>query len=583
MKFLENHEFVISTLSPVHIGCGEDYEPTNYVVSDKGALHSFDPFAMAVAGGKVLMEDIDKALQEDDPAAQLRAVHAALQKYRDRLPPAANAEVPMCAGVLAHYRQTQNAPHDFNKNGIERTAFNLADQLPYLPGSSLKGAVRTAWLWKQGAGASPITPQLKQRISEFNRMIEEAILPNGKSTWQLKKNCTKRNYEDTRKGIEKDLNKAADRLGPEWLGGKFETDPMRALKIGDAHAAFPDIEREIRFCLNRSRSGRVSQAQSKNLYTRLEYIAEHQPAAFRLELALQAFESFAGLSNTNDKNLIPAHDKLLRWPALIKACNDYYRQRLDTDLATVRMLKPDSTWAAQTHELLNNGLGKGIQSGECLLLRVGKHGGADSNTVDGRQIKIMLNESRRTVDGREERIRLWVFDDEPRTTWFCGDDLEQPHDILPHGWIVIGTADAPWLSCMAGHARRTERLRHTELLNRQREEAEAAKRRASVEKAAREAALAAMTLNQRRVEEFREFCERRAEQLMGNKEATNAQIHTKARELAKAAREGADWTAEEKRTVADALDEWLPKLVSKIDMKEERKKLGLTALRGQKQ
>jgi CRISPR-associated protein Csm5 len=38
--FLDTTRCTISTLSPVHIGCGEDYYPTNYVIDD-GLLHHF--------------------------------------------------------------------------------------------------------------------------------------------------------------------------------------------------------------------------------------------------------------------------------------------------------------------------------------------------------------------------------------------------------------------------------------------------------------------------------------------------------------------------------------------------------------
>ena len=40
--FLSNYRLVISTLSPVHIGCGQDYEPTNYVI-EESVLYFFDP------------------------------------------------------------------------------------------------------------------------------------------------------------------------------------------------------------------------------------------------------------------------------------------------------------------------------------------------------------------------------------------------------------------------------------------------------------------------------------------------------------------------------------------------------------
>ena len=63
------------------------------------------------------------------------------------------------------------------------------------------------------------------------------------------------------------------------------------------------------------------------------------------------------------------------------------------------------------------------------------------------------------------------------------------------------------------------------------------------------------------------------------KETPNANFHSKARALAKAAHEGADWNAEDKLAAALAIEEWLPKLV-KVDIKDERKKLKLSALKG---
>jgi len=119
-------------------------------------------------------------------------------------------------------------------------------------------------------------------------------------------------------------------------------------------------------------------------------------------------------------------------------------------------------------------------------------------------------------------------------------------------------------------------------------EARAAKERAereAAERAAREAAekearRAAMSEAMRRIDDFRREFAARAEQLRGGKERPNGVYHGKARDLAKLALAAADWSAEEKRAAADAIEEWLPKVVQ-VDIKDERKKLKLAALRGQ--
>ncbi len=82
------------------------------------------------------------------------------------------------------------------------------------------------------------------------------------------------------------------------------------------------------------------------------------------------------------------------------------------------------------------------------------------------------------------------------------------------------------------------------------------------------------------VKAFVRACQSRAGQLRGGKDRPNTELHAKARALSKAALEGADWSAEEKSAAADALEQWLPQVVA-VDMKDERKKLKLAAMRGQ--
>jgi CRISPR-associated protein Cmr6 len=106
-----------------------------------------------------------------------------------------------------------------------------------------------------------------------------------------------------------------------------------------------------------------------------------------------------------------------------------------------------------------------------------------------------------------------------------------------------------------------------------------AKERAARSAAEEEARRAAMSEAMRRIDDFRREFAARAEQLRGGKENPNGVYHGKARELARLATDAADWSAEEKRAAADAIEEWLPKVV-RVEMKDERKKLKLAALRG---
>ena len=92
--------------------------------------------------------------------------------------------------------------------------------------------------------------------------------------------------------------------------------------------------------------------------------------------------------------------------------------------------------------------------------------------------------------------------------------------------------------------------------------------------------LASLSPAQQLIAAFVDALRNQHEQYPKFKDKPNGSYHGKARELAKAAHEGADWNAEDKLAAAQAIEEWLPKLVA-VDIKDERKKLKLSALKGQ--
>lgn len=107
-------------------------------------------------------------------------------------------------------------------------------------------------------------------------------------------------------------------------------------------------------------------------------------------------------------------------------------------------------------------------------------------------------------------------------------------------------------------------------------QAKAAEEKAAAERVAK---LEAMTEGQRSITEFSQAMTTRAEQLRGGKDKPNTEFHQRAQKLAKAALEGA-WSDQEKAAAADAIEEWLPKVVQLPDVKDAFKKLKLRALRG---
>ncbi len=95
-----------------------------------------------------------------------------------------------------------------------------------------------------------------------------------------------------------------------------------------------------------------------------------------------------------------------------------------------------------------------------------------------------------------------------------------------------------------------------------------------------EAELAALSPAQRATLEWTQAMSARAAQLApGKKDRPNTELHARTRQLARTALEASDWSADERHALADAIEQWLPRIVD-VDMKAERKALKLAALRG---
>ncbi|RNC67982.1 MAG: type III-A CRISPR-associated RAMP protein Csm5 [Desulfuromonadales bacterium] len=126
-------------LSPVHIGDGEELDPLHYVIKD-GRLH------------RIALEEWLSA-QDEKKLAEFKRLTVGgndgaltgLRRYlRDTIDLAAHAywSAPVTAAVAARYEDRFDAP----ENRLPMRPFIRSGDRPYLPGSSIKGAIRTAYL-----------------------------------------------------------------------------------------------------------------------------------------------------------------------------------------------------------------------------------------------------------------------------------------------------------------------------------------------------------------------------------------------------------------------------------------------------
>lgn len=580
MNPFASYRMLITPLSPIHVGTGESYEPTNYVIED-GVLHEFDTGAVMAA-----LSDADrKALLEIGNRRPDTGMIEALQRFfyerREALMAHAIQRIPVLPGVAGFYEkrvgQTANREADgkkvVNRLEIDRISFNPVTRLPVLYGSSIKGAIRTALLDGVNGGAGLLKTEdrrTEKRRDENNQELQNRLF--------------------------------------QYRAGKFELDPMRLVQLSDAawnsEVGLPAAQ--VHLAVNRKKapvvdaSGVLRKSKADELYQILECVPGWRYRAFSGQLNLQLLD---GLGERHQQK-IPVAPLRFDTAQITHTCNAFYRPVLVSEMASMRERGYlDPAWDTAIQQTLTACTAK-LNRGEVFLLRVGRHSGAESVTLRGARdghIKIMLDKD------PETRKQRFAYESDARTLWLAADEKDQSTNLLPFGWLLVellpmNTAVTDWpelkAACephlaaarafkdkLAAQRVRLEQAK-VEAEAKRREEEEKARRAAEEEaqrqreEDERQARLDALTPNLRHIEEFKVAFAARAEQLRGGKDRQNAEYHQRAQKLAKDALEGTDWTAEEKHAAADAIAEWLPKVVERID-KDALKKLKLGSLRAQ--
>lgn len=573
MKTFNSYRMLITPLSPVHVGTGESYEPTNYVI-EEGVLHEFDTGAAMAALTDADRKNLLEIGGRRPDAGMIEALQRFFHERREALMGHAIQRVPVLPGVANLYQQrigqTANREADgkkvLNRLEIDRTSFNPVTRQPVLFGSSLKGAMRTALLDGVNNGRPA---QDRKGLHEFQGRVFSYFDETSRPRMSL------------------------------------ELDPLRLVQLSDAawcgESGLPAAQ--VHLAVNRKKVAvkdqqgnvRKSQAESKELYQILECVTGWHFRAFTGQLNLQEVAGVSEKDRSGNRQLPAAN---LRFDAtrIAKGCNAFYRPILEEECRLLHQRGYlDATWYKAIQAFLTASQAR-LERGDVFLLRVGRHSGAESVTLNGvRNIKIMK--------GKEEKP---AYLDAAKTLWLAADEKDQSTRLLPFGWLLVElhpletpAADWPELQAacephlvtarafkekLAAQQVRLEQARaEAEVRRRQEEErsrlAAEAEARRQREEEERQARLAALTPNLRRIEEFISAFAVRADQLRGKLDRQNTEYHQRAQKLANDAREGADWTPEEKRVAADAIAEWLPRVVERID-KEVLKKLKLGTLRG---
>lgn len=576
--FLTTHRLHLTPLSPLHIGCGEDFEPTNYVIDD-GLLYGFDP------SRATLNELQRKQLSDVARRGSLAGIQRFFRDHAAAFKPHAHVVMPVCSGVARLYEQRigraanveASGNQVFNKLEIERHVYTGALQQPFIPGTSFKGALRTAWLDDLNGERVPHDVEFK-----YNGEAKSSAAMEKRLLW-----------------------------GPDQRGqlGDFQTSPLRLLKVADLMPT-REPEREVLFAVNRKKREVMKDGQEmqpKGIAARKDCVLHGQYRLFVADVTLPALLKHVGATDNKGKPATPQAQQLNGHGAvdlckLARQSNAYHLQRLRRELAVLDgrgLVHP--TWKRSVDLLLSSQstLGKKLQAGDAFLVRIGRYGSADSKTLTGEGVA-----SIKIMGGKGQPPS---FDSTTKTVWLAAQtDTDQKH-LIPFGWAVVEIdpqSDCPELQtwCQQQHQGRPSMAAHRAELAAQRQQAQEAKARMAAQAAAkaqaaqaeriaaeqRAQALAAMTPQLQQLEALRQACTDWAAKLPphGNfkkqvADANKPGLYQDATRLVKTALESTDWSAAERTALADMLQDTLPSVIAGWDAKEQRKKLQLAKLRGQ--
>ncbi len=384
MNFLETCNLAVTTLSPIHIGCGEDFEPTNYVIDGK-RLYTFDPVLLLRELPAKDREEFARIVERSEP---LRDIQSFFYRHRQVAVKIGRLSANVAEPVQFFYdsrigrvaQREQDGDNVLNRLEISRTAFNPINGQPILPGSSIKGAIRTALL-----------------------------------------ECLRK-----RQGFKKSRD-----METEILGGSFSTDPFRLLKISDGtfrqkiqqkgkDGAVHEVERRPRVCFQVNRKKRPNQYDARgNVNTLLECIPASTPRAFSARWAAERKGGSGGH--------VPSVQ--LDFKTIASACNRFYRERFQVESNILKTNNCAINWASRMDKALGpeGFLQKMMDEGRGFLLRVGRHSGAESVTVNApRSIKIMKGKGQPPE-----------YAEEATTLWLAADRKDQMDNLQPFGWVFV--------------------------------------------------------------------------------------------------------------------------------------------------
>ena len=374
MDIMESRRWKIKVLTPVHIGCGEVYEPFSFAIKDNKLLVFDMEQLLSALDEKTRREFSNICLMgtSDAIVRMYRFVKRNVAERKDIIEKGiVKKTIDVTRALVEHYnsqiigtnqpaqrsyQSQQNRP--FNNSSrvisqfqIYRTFFDPNSELPIIPGSSVKGAIRTAVLNARKNEVANKTPRNYQEGGRYNA-----------------------------KRLESDILKYKE----------FQNDPFSLVKVSDFRpVGQPKVK--VTYAINVKKS---SGKPGRGPYQIVEALLEGE---FEGTITILKYQK------SSERRI----DSPLSFEEIKGALKGFYGKELERE----------------KKEMEKTGISyKAIQQ-PTIPIRIGRHSGAECVTIEGfRVIRIMGSNTPGAT---------------PTTLWLASEDRSKPHNAMPFGWCSV--------------------------------------------------------------------------------------------------------------------------------------------------
>lgn len=372
--------FRAQPLTPIHIGTGEKIAPEEYLL-DGNRLVRFSTAAVLQDMSPQQKRDLQRLLDNN----QFTKAQAVIRHACD---PGRHSLSSCGVGARSYHELNDILRRPERSCEVHPFVRNPGDGRPYVPGSSLKGAIRTA----------VINYFTQENLDEIRSLIKEKRLKEREQARVLEEQALNRRFSAT------------------------EKDPLRLLKIPDAPLPLDctQVDRAVQWKKgNKNDARKGMQMHFERLHCRQD------DSDFHFNLTIHFDEIQAGHGYI--KKLL---GRSLDWPLIQQGCNQFYWGRLNAEL---NKFYPKGS---EIYQKVKGGIawqdadGRNILAPppwkDRLLLRVGRFSHFESLSVDD-----LRNGHRpQAKNPRHKRIT-----DMGSTRTLC--EYNDQGERLPFGWLLL--------------------------------------------------------------------------------------------------------------------------------------------------